>query len=167
MKRIIAVRHAKASNPEYGQKDFDRPLADRGKKDAKDMGAKLYGEGIAIDGFVSSPAKRTRRTCKAFIEEYARSKEEMVQIDKLYNAPMSAFYEVIDGLDNSKDNVAIFAHNPGITDFVNSLCEGVHIDDMPTCAVFLVEADIADWKDFKNAGKKFVFFEYPKLFGSL
>jgi phosphohistidine phosphatase len=167
MKRIIAVRHAKASNPEPGQKDFDRPLAERGKKDAKDMGAKLYGEGIAIDQFVSSPAKRARRTCKAFIEEYTRSKEEMLQVDKLYNAPIADFYEVIAGLDNSKDSVAIFSHNPGITNFVNSLCEDVHIDDMPTCAVFSAEADITDWKDFRNADKKFVFFEYPKLFGSL
>lgn len=167
MKRIIAVRHAKASNPEHGQKDFDRSLADRGKKDAKDMGAKLYGEGIAIDQFVSSPAKRARRTCKAFMEEYTKPKEEMVQLDKLYNAPISVFYEVIADLDNSKDSVAIFAHNPGITDFVNSLCGDVHIDDMPTCAAFSVEVDIADWKDFKHADKKFVFFEYPKLFGSL
>jgi phosphohistidine phosphatase len=167
MKRIIAVRHAKASNPDYGQKDFDRPLADRGKKDAKDMGAKLYGEGIVIDRFVTSPAKRARRTCKAFAEEYNRSKEEIVEVEKLYNAPMNVFYEVTEHLDNSLDNVALFAHNPGITDFVNSLCEDVHVDDMPTCAVFSVEADIADWKDFKRAKKTFVFFEYPKLFSSL
>jgi phosphohistidine phosphatase len=167
MKRIIAVRHAKASNPDYGQKDFDRPLADRGKKDAKDMGAKLYGEGIVIDRFVTSPAKRARSTCKAFVQEYNRLKEEIINAEKLYNAPMSAFYEIIEKLDNSNDNVAVFAHNPGITDFVNSLCEDVHVDDMPTCAVFSVEADIADWKDFKRAKKTFIFFEYPKLFGSL
>ena len=91
----------------------------------------------------------------------------MLQVEKLYNAPIADFYEVIADLDNSKNSVAIFAHNPGITNFANSLCEDVHIDDMPTCAVFSAEADVTDWKDFKQADKKFVFFEYPKLFGSL
>lgn len=163
MKRLIAVRHAKAADAGHGQKDFDRSLADRGKKDAKDMGSKLYGEGIRIDLFVSSPAKRTRQTCKAFLEEYGRSKEEMAAADELYNAPYRVYYDVTEALPATAETVAVFGHNPGITHFVSTLCDDVKVDDMPTCGVFCVEADISDWKDFGDAEKKFIFFDYPKM----
>ena len=70
--------------------------------------------------------------------------------------------EVAASLDDKYDNVAIFSHNPGITDFVNSLCKDVQIDDMPTCGIFAVEIAIENWIDFKKAEKKFLFFDYPK-----
>jgi phosphohistidine phosphatase len=38
----------------------------------------------------------------------------------------------------------------------------MHIDNMPTCGVFAVSADINTWKDFENANKTFLFFDYPK-----
>jgi phosphohistidine phosphatase len=69
---------------------------------------------------------------------------------------------VINELQADADTVAIFAHNPGITDFVNSLCKNASTDSMPTCAVFAVQADIKEWKDFADAERKFLFMDYPK-----
>jgi phosphohistidine phosphatase len=37
----------------------------------------------------------------------------------------------------------------------------VRIDDMPTCSVFAVQAEVKDWEEFMNAEKKFLFFDYP------
>ena len=60
------------------------------------------------------------------------------------------------------NTVAIFSHNPGITHFINSLNTTWQIDNMPTCAVFATEADIAHWSGFSKAKKEFLFFDSPK-----
>ena len=161
MKTLIVVRHAKSSWANIGERDFDRTLNERGKEDAPIMAEKLLKTNIKVDAFVSSSAKRARKTAKAFAEAYDKTKHDIILTDDLYNAPASAFYETIEALKNSYDAVAIFAHNPGITDFVNKLGETT-IDEMPTCAMFAVEAPISDWKEFKTAEKKFLFFTYPK-----
>lgn len=162
MKTLIIIRHAKSSWADIGEKDFDRPLNERGKKDAPEMAEKLLALNVKIDAFVSSPAKRARKTCKAFMEVYDREKKDMILVDELYNAPVSVFYNVAANLKNNVNSVALFSHNPGISEFVNTLCNGVDVDEMPTCAVFAVEAAIDDWKDFETAEKKFLFFKYPK-----
>ena len=162
MKKLILVRHAKSSWAIPGQSDFDRPLNERGKKDAPEMARRLIDDHITIDAFISSPAKRARKTCKAFAEIYQRQKEEIIFIESLYHAPLSVFYEAIKTFDNKYDSVAVFAHNPGITEFANSLCANAHIDNMPTCSIFSVQAEIENWADFEKAAREFLFFKYPK-----
>ena len=162
MKTLIIIRHAKSSWANIGEADFDRPLNERGKKDAPEMAEKLLAANIKIDAFVSSPAKRAKKTCKAFMEMYNVERENIILIDELYNAQVATFYQVVSSLKNDYNNVAMFSHNPGISEFANSLCNGVDIDDMPTCAVFAVQINIDDWKDFESAEKKFLFFKYPK-----
>ena len=85
-----------------------------------------------------------------------------MQFRELYHAPAAVFYNVISKLDNNINTAAVFAHNPGITEFVN-LLTATQVDDMPTCAVFAAKADISQWKEFKAAKKIFWFFDYPKL----
>lgn len=162
MKTLIIIRHAKSSWANIGEKDFDRPLNERGKKDAHEMAEKLLASNMKIDAFVSSPAKRAKKTCKAFMEVYGVEKDDIILLDELYNAPATIFYKVTTQLNNNYNSVALFAHNPGISEFANSLCENVDVDDMPTCTVFAVEIPIDDWKDFKTAEKTFLFFKYPK-----
>ena len=161
MKTLIVIRHAKSSWDVAGQKDFDRTLNDRGKRDAPEMAQRLKEKGLAIDLFVSSPAKRAYKTSKYFAAAFKKGKEDIVLDERLYEAPMETFYEVVAALDNKHDTVALFAHNPGITDFVNTLT-GVRTDNMPTCGVFAVHADTEDWKTFRESSKQFLFFDYPK-----
>ena len=161
MKTLIAVRHAKSSWDVAGQKDFDRTLNDRGKKDAPEMAQRLKEKGLKPDLFVSSPAKRAFKTTKYFAEEFKTDKDDIVIVDRLYEAPLETFQDVVSGLNSKYDVVLLVAHNPGITAFVNTFTE-VHTDNMPTCGVFAVQADTEDWKTFKDATKKFLFFDYPK-----
>lgn len=162
MKKLIVVRHAKSSWAQVSQTDFERPLNERGERDAPQMAMRLKDREIKIDRFISSPAKRARQTCKAFCKIYGYNPDNIVFIDKLYHAPRTVFYEIIGDLDDADENVIIFSHNPGISDFVNSLCHDVFIDNMPTCGIFTVEAAISQWTAFEKAEKKFLFFDYPK-----
>jgi phosphohistidine phosphatase len=160
-KTLFLIRHAKSSWDDPSLPDFERPLNERGKKDAPAMAKRLSDKKIKLDAIVSSPAKRAKQTCKQFAREFKFKKKEIVFEPSLYEAGEENFYEVVENLKNKWDGVAIVSHNPGITSFANSLTE-THIDDMPTCSVLAVKIDTKKWADFRAAKKEFWFFDYPK-----
>lgn len=161
MKTLFLVRHAKSSWESAGVDDFDRPLNDRGKQDAPEMAKRLKKKGILPGVFISSPAKRAHKTAKYFAETFGVEKEEILLVEKLYLAPVSAFMETIATIDDKHKSAVVFSHNPGITEFANVLTS-VKIDNMPTCSIFAVQADTENWKDFLREEKNFLFFDYPK-----
>ena len=163
MKTLIIVRHAKSSWAHPGEADFDRKLNKRGKEDAPEMAKRVQDRGIVVDRFITSPAKRARKTCKAFCKVFGFPKDDMVLAEKLYQAPATVFYDLVETLDDNDNTVAVFAHNPGISDFANELAPEHGITELPTCGVFAVSVDIYSWKDFRQAEKKFLFFDYPRL----
>jgi phosphohistidine phosphatase len=160
MKSVLLVRHAKSSW-DYDVEDFDRPLNHRGESDAPEMAKRLIERNIKVDAFVSSPAKRALATAAFFAEAYNKKKKSIIVAPALYEPTAESFLETIEGLENDLKTVALFSHNPAITSFVNSLTS-VIIDDMPTCSVFGLKADIKKWKEFKAEKKEFWFFDYPK-----
>lgn len=161
MKTLLLVRHAKSDWNDASLSDFDRPLNERGKRDAPAMAHRLLDKKIAIDAFISSPAKRAKKTATIISKEYGREKEELILIDELYGAGEAIFFDVISKADNKFDSIAVFSHNPGITDFANMLTDA-RIDNIPTCGIFAVTIDCKKWADFKHAKKEFWFFDYPK-----
>ncbi len=161
MKTLILVRHAKSSWDNMGMDDIDRPLNERGKEDAPVMAKRLKDKKIDIDIFISSEAKRAHKTCKYFAKEYDLDKKDIVLVDKLYGASVIAFLEVISKLNDKHKCAIIFSHNPGITEFANTLTT-VHVDNMPTCSMFAVQANISRWLEFPKSEKNFLFFDYPK-----
>jgi phosphohistidine phosphatase len=161
MKTLLLIRHAKSGWDDPLLSDFDRTLTERGKSDAKMMAQRIKEQSIDIDSFVSSPAKRAKKTAKIFMKELKKNVEEMLLIPDLYEASVNNFYSTMENLEDTRNVVAVFAHNPGITEFVNSLeCSPVY--NMPTCAVFALKIKTNHWKDFHQAEKQFLFFDYPK-----
>ena len=161
MKSLLIIRHAKSSWDNPLQHDFDRPLNKRGNKDAPEMAMRLKEKGIAIDGFISSPANRALSTAIYFAETYGVDSGSILQKKELYHAPVKVFYDVITQVEDSCNTIAVFSHNPGITDFVNTLTN-TRIDDMPTAGIFGIKAAINSWKDFSKGEKEFWFFDCPK-----
>ena len=161
MKTLILVRHAKSDWSESGLADMDRPLNDRGKRDAPVMAHRLLDKKIKIDRFISSPAKRAAKTAKIIAGEYGKKKEKVIFNEKLYLAEPAAFFEVIKGVDDKDDTIAIFSHNNGITDFANLLTD-TRVDNIPTCGIFAVKAECDTWQDFQKTKKTFWFFDFPK-----
>jgi len=161
MKHVLLVRHAKSSWDAAEISDFDRPLNERGKRDAPEMAHRLLSRSVTIDAFVSSPAKRAKKTAELFAETMGAHKKDVLFFENLYHPVPSAFFAAIAGMADSLQCIAIFSHNPGITDFVN-LLSTVRTDNMPTSAVYAVKADIQSWKEFEKAKKEFWFYDYPK-----
>jgi phosphohistidine phosphatase len=161
MKTILLVRHAKSSHTMGVSSDFERPLNDRGFRDASEMGKNLFKKNIKIDLFVSSPALRAKTTAELFAAEYDRKMREIRYIPSLYHANPEIFSAVIGELEDSFHHIALFSHNPGISDFASSLCNA-QITHMPTSSVFAVKVPVDTWKEFDKAEKRFLFFYRPE-----
>jgi phosphohistidine phosphatase len=161
MKTLLLVRHAKSSHFTGQSSDFDRPLNDRGFREAAEMGRKLYKKKTAIDQFVSSPAIRAKTTAELFVAEYGRKLKEIFLVPSLYQADPENFSDTIRQLSDDYQHVAMFSHNPGITDFASSLTS-TPVSHMPTGSVFAVTAPADSWKDFDKVEKTFLFFYRPE-----
>src|SRR5437868_1366692 len=68
MKTLFLLRHAKSSRDDPSLRDFDRPLNDRGQDDARLVGRYLGKQELVVDGVISSPAKRARRTTELILK---------------------------------------------------------------------------------------------------
>ena len=162
MKQLLVIRHAKSSWENTYLKDFDRPLNQRGERDAPYMAQQVLNRGIKIDAFVSSPAIRTLETCKHFMQAFGENVESIIAVPAMYQATDIGFLKTVCGFDDRYNTVALFGHNTGLTDFVNDLT-AVRVDNVPTCGIYALKIDVDRWKDFKTGEKKFWFFDYPKL----
>lgn len=162
MKELLVIRHAKSSWANAFQGDFERSLNDRGHRDAPAMAERMMKRGVGIQCFASSTANRAITTAVYFAEAYGKNKKDILLFPELYHAPEEIFYQVITKLPDNSNTVALFSHNPGITDFINSLTN-TRIDNMPTCGIFAIKTKIKEWRSFREGEKEFWFFDYPKL----
>lgn len=164
MKKIYIVRHAKSSWEHPGLKDYERPLNNRGLRDAPLMAKRLKDLGAVPDLLISSHAVRAHHTAR-FFAEALNCPREIEVASGLYGAEPGDIVQMIQELDNSIKEVCIFGHNPTITDLVNHYAE-THISNVPTCGVVVLEAEIDDWKAFVQATVRLRHFLYPKMFAT-
>jgi phosphohistidine phosphatase len=161
MKTLYLIRHAKSSWEDITLNDFDRPLNDRGKKDAPLMGHVLKQQQILPDLMLSSPAKRAYSTGKKIAKAIGYSKKDIQTDKKIYHAEPNQILAIIQLLPESEHAVMLIGHNPGLTDLSNLLCRK-HIDNIPTCGVVCIEFDVEKWNQIIPESGKFIFFDYPK-----
>ncbi len=163
MKTLYLIRHAKSSWDAANIDDLERPLNDRGKRDAPRMGKRLKEKDIHPDLILSSPANRAISTCKGIADVIGYPQTAIKTDSALYHSDEGTILSVIQELKNKYDTVMIFGHNPGLTDFVNTLLDGeLEIDNVPTCGVVAFQFDVEAWSEIKWGKGKMLFFDYPK-----
>ncbi|HEY5919342.1 MAG TPA: histidine phosphatase family protein [Chryseolinea sp.] len=163
MKTLFIIRHAKSSWDASNVDDFDRPLNERGKRDAPRMGKRFKEKDIHPDLMVSSPAKRALSTAKKIAEVLKYKKDDIKSDRRLYHADEETILTVIRELKENRSVVMLFGHNPGLTEFVNSLMDGSQdIDNIPTCGVVAFQFSIEHWTEIDWGKGKMLFFDYPK-----
>jgi phosphohistidine phosphatase len=161
MKRLFLVRHAKSSWDDPSLDDIDRPLNNRGKRNAPEMGIRLRKQGIIPDLLISSPANRAHTTAKRISEEIGYPKKKIQIEDRLYHGSSNSMLSVIHSQNNTINSVMLFGHNPGFTDFANMLC-GINIYNIPTAGIVAIDFSIDDWSEVSYNTGELVFFDYPK-----
>jgi phosphohistidine phosphatase len=163
VKTLYIIRHAKSSWENPMMSDLDRPLNERGKRDAPRMGKRLKEKAIHPNVMISSPAKRAFGTAKRIAEALGYPKEKIKKEKSLYHGDEVGMLSAVQDINDKYEVAILFGHNPGLTDFVNSLMDGeMDIDNVPTCGVVAFELNLDHWKDAAWGKGKMLFFDYPK-----
>ncbi len=161
MKKIYLIRHAKASDAEFGINDFERALSKKGKNDATFIAKRLKHFGISPDLIISSPAKRAKTTAKIIAETLNYEKYSINFQESLYDSSCQTYRYLLDSVDDSIKSLFIVAHNPTITE-TGEILSGAILTNMPTCSIVCIEFDVRSLKDIKENSGKILFFDYPK-----
>lgn len=165
MKRLYIIRHAKSSWANQQLSDFDRPLNERGKRDAPKIGAVLKSKKIKPDLVMSSSANRAITTAKILSNIIGYPIENIIESISIYEATTQNLLDEVNSIDDINNSVIIFGHNPGFTGLANLLGDK-YIENLPTCAVAEIELDVDSWKDVGAECGKLVGFEYPKKYNN-
>ncbi|MGD8348291.1 MAG: histidine phosphatase family protein [Gammaproteobacteria bacterium] len=147
MKSVYLLRHAKSSWSDSGLSDRQRPLNQRGLRDAPEMGARFGARGETLDRVLSSPAQRAQSTAQLFCEACGFPTEEIEIEPGLYFSGSGSIGDLILAQDDRVHSMMLVFHNPDITQFVNSIDYDVRIDNVPTCGLIKLIGDIAQWRD--------------------
>jgi phosphohistidine phosphatase len=161
MKSLTIVRHAKSSWKDRGLSDRERPLNKRGNRDAPMMGKRVADAGIRPSQIISSPAVRAWTTARVFAKELGYPAEFLQREDGLYLASLDNLLDVIATQDNGFNNLMLFGHNPGLTDFVNYLVPGL-TNNLPTSGVVSVNLEVDDWMLYDRPKTELILHDYPK-----
>lgn len=109
--RLYLVRHARAVWGTPGISDFDRPLDDIGRAEARDIAEQAALAGLVPEVLISSPALRCRQTTAALLDVFrsVRPTEDMA----LYSGGLDAYFTQIE-THAGRGSLMIVGHNPMI-----------------------------------------------------
>ena len=157
-KILYLVRHAKSSWSNSSLTDRERPLNKRGRRSAPDMGRRMAAQGHRPELIVSSPANRALSTARNIAKELGYEDADIVTDEALYFGSMQ---DVLEGLDDRYNRVMVVGHNPTMTYHLNSLAN-TSIDNMPTCALAVIDFEIPSWSDLYSTGGELLEYDFPK-----
>jgi phosphohistidine phosphatase len=152
-RRIVLLRHAKAEWSSVP--DMERPLAERGRKDAPAAGRWLAGTGILPDLALCSPSVRTRETWKLVAHELPQ-RPKTVYEERLYEATLGDLLALLNEVTDDIADLLVVGHNPGIQGLADALAseaEGDVLDRLhrgfPTSAIAVVTFS-GSWKSVEH-----------------
>ncbi len=147
-KILMIMRHAKSSWSSAATKDHDRPLNNRGIRDAPFMAKYLAENGYRPDLIVSSTALRAKTTAEMFIANHPDLDCEFSLLQDLYHAPPDVYIDVLSQLKSDANTVMFVGHNPGLEYLTQQLSGEYH--SMPTSATAIFRIEIEHWSDFDS-----------------
>ena len=161
MKTLTLVRHGKSSWKNRGLSDRERPLNKRGVRDAPVMAKRLVDAGVRPSLIISSPAVRAWTTAKVFAREMGYPIEFLQREDGLYLASLDNLLDAVATQDPGFNNLMLFGHNPGLTDFANYLVPGL-TSNLPTTGIVTVNLSCDDWMLYDRPATELTVYDYPK-----
>lgn len=144
MKTLLLLRHAKSSHAVAHQVDRDRPLNDRGNRDAPRVGELLVEKQLVPDAICSSTATRARMTAEK-VAKACGFQDDIRLEDELYLAGPAMFVTALKAVPDERRLVLVVGHNPGLEEYLFSL---IGTDEtLPTAALAQVSLPIQRWSD--------------------
>lgn len=147
-KRLILTRHAKSSWDDPLVPDHDRPLNERGKAAAADLGQWLASRGYVPEEVLCSDAERTRKTWSGIAPALPGTPILAIK-PALYHAGPDVMLAVL--RHATADTVMMIGHNPGIAEFAERLVAqaplNVEFQRFPTGATLVVDFTFSSWEE--------------------
>lgn len=145
MKTLLLLRHAKSSWDNDDLADYDRPLNERGRRDASRMGKLLNSLDLVPDLIITSSAKRAAATAEG-IAMASSFDGDILRTDKLYLADPEAYIDLARQVDDAVAILMMIGHNPGIEALVEQLSD--RDEQMPTATLACFRLPIEHWQAF-------------------
>ena len=142
-RRLLVLRHAKSSWADSNIDDWERPLNDRGRRDAPNVGRLVRRLSLLPDLIITSDAVRAETTAR-LVAEAAGYAGRIVLAPSLYQATPDAMIDVLRAAPEPDARaIMVVAHNPGLEDLVAQLT-GEHVT-LPTAALVHLALGVDDW----------------------
>jgi len=143
-RELLLLRHGKSRKGKQCS-DFDRPIADIGKRGAQRMATWIWRNDLMPDYVISSPAARaletTRKACKAM----SMGPQGIVEDQRIYEATTSDLLQVLADVPETARRVLLVGHNPGLKKLLCYL-DGKNDEHLPKAA--LAQFELPDnWLD--------------------
>jgi phosphohistidine phosphatase len=149
MKTLLLLRHAKSSWNDSSLDDHDRPLNERGRRDAPRMGMFVREHRLTPDVIITSDAVRARLTAEA-VAEKAGYAGEILMDPRLYLASPADILHVLRTVPGAKAaTVMIVGHNPGLEELLARMTG--EPEGMPTAALAQITLPIDQWRDLDDS----------------
>ncbi|MCC3775295.1 histidine phosphatase family protein [Streptomyces sp. UNOB3_S3] len=164
-RRIVILRHAKAEWSDGD--DHDRPLADRGRKDAPAAGRWLAGSGVTPGLALCSTAARTRETWKLAVSELP-ARPRTVYEERMYEASLGELIALLNETSDEVSDLVLIGHNPGMHALADALAGEADGDllarmnrsGFPTAAIAVLSFT-GSWKSVEHGVGRLVAFWTP------
>ena len=147
-RHLLILRHAKSSWADEHIGDWERPLTERGLRDAAAVGRTLRALSLVPDLILSSDAVRAQTTAQKAADA-AGYPGKIVLSSQLYHARPEVMIDVIKAAPDTARRIMIVAHNPGLEDLVSRLT-GEHVG-LATATLVHIELPITQWRDLEPA----------------
>lgn len=161
MKTLYLVRHAKSSWENANQSDHDRPLNQRGERDAPQMGQRLRKREDHPEVIISSSAVRAQTTAGILATAIEYPTSDISIDERLYGAEPEDVLSIIQDLDDGIHCAMLVGHNPTFTVLINALGR-CNFDNVPTCSMAVLTFPMDSWKNITSIQGKLVDFDFPK-----
>jgi phosphohistidine phosphatase len=144
MRTLYLLRHAKSSWKDPSQADFERPLANRGRKACESIARLIQDRGLEFDLVLCSTAIRARETID-LVTKYAKLRTELRFDERIYEATVAQLVEIVSQLENERKSVLLIGHNPGFEDLLHVFSGADH--RFPTASLAKIKLKISKWSD--------------------
>lgn len=143
MARLLLMRHAKSDWDHPNLADIDRPLNNRGIRNAAEMGIWLRDQNVAPNLILVSPACRARETVEQLLSGLGNPPPPIRTVEALYPGSPTGVLQALGSVSEAIATVLLVAHNPTLEIVVDMI--GGKAEHFPTGAVADIEIPDRPW----------------------
>jgi phosphohistidine phosphatase len=168
MRVLYLLRHAKSDWGDSGARDFDRPLAPRGRRDAPAMAAYMATHAYRPDRVLCSPAARTRETW-ALLRPVLGPDIPVDYDRELYLGSRDRLLQCLRTRGGAAKSLLLIGHNPGLEELASALAAtgdrlalAAMREKYPTTGLAVIDLAIQRWAEIDHGAGTLADFMAPK-----